>query len=104
MGLGKALIAGGIVVVRSHRFSHSPIRHGQLGIELGGAFERARGLVVIEGVDQAQSLIEELLRLRIPGGDGMMQVSQSGHQRGRLRLSVNGMTLSRDYPAQQQGE
>ena len=88
MGLGKALIAGGIVVVRPHGFGHPPVRHGQLGIELGGAFKRARGLVVIEGVDQAQSLIEELLCLRILGADRMMQVSQSGHQRGRLRLSV----------------
>ena len=65
---------------------------------------------MIEGVNQAQSLIEKLLRLRIVGGDGMMQVSQSGHQRGRLRLCVGGMfvcrrwSLSGDHAAQQQGE
>ena len=88
MGRGEALVAGGIVVVRSHGFSHAPVGHGELGIEIGGALKRTGRFIVVEGVDQAQSLIEELLCLRIPGGDGMMQVSQSGHQRGRLRLSV----------------
>ena len=83
---GETLVAGGIVVVRSYGLGHSPIGHGQFGIEFGGALKRARGLIVIEGVDQAQSLIKELLGLRIFGGDGMMQVSQSGHQSGRLRL------------------
>jgi hypothetical protein len=39
VGLGKALIAGGIVVVRSHGLSHSPVRHSEFGIELGGALE-----------------------------------------------------------------
>ena len=72
---GEALVAGGIVVVRAYRFSHSPVRHGQLGIELGGALKGTRGLIVVEGVNLAQALIEKLLRLRILGRDRMMQVA-----------------------------
>ena len=82
----ETFVTGGIVVVRAYGLGNSPVRHSEFGVEIGGALKGTRGLVMIEGVDQAQPLIEELLRLRILGGDGMMQVSQSGHQRGWFRL------------------
>ncbi len=61
---------------------------------------------MVEGIDQAQSLIEELLRLRVVGGDRMMQVSQSRHQSGRLRfrLRMRRMILSEDAAASREGE
>src|SRR4051795_7103593 len=40
---------------------------------------------MVEGVDQPQSLVEELLRLRVRGGNGMMQASHSRHQRHRFQ-------------------
>ncbi len=36
---GETLVAGGIVVVRPYGFRHSPIGHGEFGIEIGGALE-----------------------------------------------------------------
>ncbi len=56
---------GGIVIVRPHRFGHAPERHRQLGIELPRMLKRPRGFVVIKSEDEPQTLIEELLRLRI---------------------------------------
>src|ERR1700751_4017752 len=35
---------------------------------------------MVEGVDQRQALVEELLRLGVGGGDGMMQVAHARHQ------------------------
>jgi hypothetical protein len=40
---------------------------------------------VVKGVDQAQSLIEKLLRFFILGRYGMMQVAKACHQRCGLR-------------------
>jgi hypothetical protein len=59
---------------------------------------------VIESVDQAQSLIKKLLRLRVAGGYGMMQVSQPRHESGRLGRSVSRMILSGDHATQQEHE
>jgi len=36
---------------------------------------------MIESLDESQPLIEELLRLRIFRGHGMVEISQPGHQR-----------------------
>ena len=59
---------------------------------------------MVEGVNQAQSLIEELLRFGIAGGDRMMNVAHSRHKRCGLGLSVGGMVLSKRRQAQPQGE
>ncbi len=56
---------------------------------------------MVEGVDQAQSLIEKLLGLRVAGGDRMVEVSQSGHQSCRLGLVVGRMVLSESHTAEQ---
>ena len=90
---GETLVAGGIVVVGSDGLRHSPISHRQFGIEICRALKRARRFVVVEGVNQAQPLIKELLGLRIFGRDRMMKVSITGHQGGRLRCRMRGMVL-----------
>ena len=55
-----------------------------------GLPERGSGFVVIEGVNEGQSLVEKLLRERGvgPGGNGMMQVADAIEQ--RLVGRVNG--------------
>lgn len=58
---------------------------------------------MVKGIDQ-KSLIEELLRLWLLGGYGMVQVSQSGHQSRRLGLRVSMVLLGCDDAAQQEGE
>src|SRR5216684_4008221 len=37
---------------------------------------------MVEGIDQAHSLVKKFLRLSVVGGDGMVQISQPGHQGG----------------------
>src|SRR5581483_4502529 len=66
--------------------------------------ERARRLVVIEGVDVAKPLIEELLRFRVLCGDRVMQVSQACHQSDRLALHGMGMILRERRNAQYEPE
>src|SRR5688572_25481832 len=61
----------------------SPIGHGRAGIELRDAPEEARGLVVIEAVQEHQTLIEKGLRLGIFRGDWVVMVPESGMQRRR---------------------
>ena len=78
----KAFVAGGIVVVRAHRLGDSPVGDRKFGVEFGGALEGTRGLVVIEGIDQAQALVEELLGLDILGRNGVMKIAQTRHQCG----------------------
>ncbi len=51
--------------------------------------ERARGFIVIEAVDEAQSLIEELLRLRIVRRDRVVEIAQPCDQRDRMSLSMS---------------
>ena len=72
----KRLVVGRIVVVWPDRFGDAPVGHGELGIEFSRTPERARRFVMIEGVDQPQSLIEEFLRLGIAGRDRMVQGPQ----------------------------
>ena len=104
MCLFETIIAGRIVVVRTNRFGHTPIRHRQLGIEFRGMAEGACCLIVIEGVDESQSLIKEFLRLGIAGRDGMVQIAQAGHHGHWPRLSMIRVVLGRKSAAKQQGE
>jgi hypothetical protein len=48
---------------------------------------------MIEGVDETQALIEELLRFGIMRRDAMVQVSQSGHQLDGIRRCMGTMIL-----------
>jgi hypothetical protein len=63
--------------------------------------KRPRRFVMIESVDKAQALIEELLRLRVFRGNRVMKIAEPSHQRDRMRLSMLGMVLSRSAQAQQ---
>jgi hypothetical protein len=47
-----------------------------------------RRFVVIEAVDKAQSLVKELLRLRIVRGNRVMEIAQPGHERHRTGFGV----------------
>src|SRR5258707_673111 len=80
----EALVASWVVVVWADGLSEAPIRHRELGIELRGAFERPRRLLVVESVDVAQSLIEKLLRFRVLRGYGMMLLANAAHESSRL--------------------
>src|SRR6266576_306018 len=80
----ETIVAGGIVVVRTNCFCDPPERHREFRIEFCCPLERTGGLVVIEGVDQTQSLVEELLGLHILGRNRMMKLAQAGHQRSRF--------------------
>lgn len=87
-GTLETLWIGRIVIVRSDGFGDSPVGHGQGRIEFGGLLERAGRLVVIEGVDEAEPLIEEFLRFRIMRGYRVVQVAKAGDQRNHVTLSV----------------
>ena len=67
MRLLKALFARRIVVVRPDGLGDSPKSHRKFGIEFCCFLKRPRRLIVIEGVNETQSLIEKLLRLRVLG-------------------------------------
>src|ERR1700758_2549329 len=75
----------GIVVIRPDRQRDTPERHGTLWIDLRGSLESTKRLVMIEGVDQREALIEEELGFRLLCGDGMVYVAESRHEDGRLR-------------------
>ena len=60
----ETVFTGGIVVVGANGLGDAPVGHGEFGIEFGGLLEGARGFIVVEGVDQAESLIEEFLCCR----------------------------------------
>ena len=67
---------GGIVIVRTNRFGDSPVRHRQFRIEFRSVLKRTRRFVMVEGVNEAQTLIEKLLRFCVVGGNGMVEISQ----------------------------
>src|ERR1700737_858529 len=95
----EAVGARRIVIVRSYRLGHAPICDGQLRIEFRGMLKRSRCLIVIKGIDKAQSLIEKLLRLSMTGAHRMMKISQPrdhGHRPGR---SMRCMILRRNTKA-----
>ena len=84
MRLLEAVRVGGIVVIRAYRLGDAPVGHRHFGVELCRLLERTRRFLMIEGIDQPQTLIEKFLRLGIRGGDRMAQVSQAIHQGGGL--------------------
>src|SRR5579862_2525970 len=49
---------------------------------------------MIEGINEAQPLIEELLRLPVLGRYGVMEVSEAGDKNDWMRRSVVGVLLS----------
>jgi hypothetical protein len=100
MGRCETVVAGGIVVVGPYGLGYSPIGHGQFGVKICGALKRARCFVVVESIDLTQSLIEELLGLRVVGRYRVMQVAIALHQSRRLRLSVRRMILCGDHAAE----
>ena len=77
MRLPEALFTCRIVVIWSDGLRDSPISHREFGIKFSCVFERARCLVVIKRVDQAQSLIKKLLGRQVTSGDGMMKIAQA---------------------------
>ena len=87
---------GGLVVVWPERERESPVRHRHARVELGGTAKRARGLVVVEPVDEYHALVEEPLRLGDGGSDGHVELAQSfeqtdvGGRRGRPVLVLRG--------------
>ncbi len=78
-----ALRVGRAVVVRAVRQRHAPRAHRARRIEAGGLAESGLGLVVVEAVDEPQTLVEEGLRPRRRGGDGAMVATQVVEERGR---------------------
>src|SRR5437016_13092066 len=96
MRLLVAIGIGGVVIVRPYCLGDSPVRHRQLGIKLRSMLERPRGLIVIERIDEAQALIEELLRLRALRRDRMMKFAQSSLQSGGMALLMRRRLLCHD--------
>ena len=70
----------GIVVIRPYRQRDAPERHGALRIDLRRSLEGTKRLVMIEGVNQREPLIEKSLGFRLLGGDRMVHVAQAGHE------------------------
>ena len=64
-----------IVIVGTYGFRDSPIGHGQFRIQLRCVLEGARGLIVIESVDETQPLIEEFLCFEIVSRYRMMKIA-----------------------------
>jgi hypothetical protein len=56
-----------------------------MSIDISRTVKRARGLIVIECVDEAESLIEEFLSFRGRGGNGMMEIAEARHNRNRVQ-------------------
>ena len=73
----ESLVACRIVVIRADGFGDSPIRNCEFRIKFGGVSERTRGFVVIEGIDQAQTLDRRTAALADCWSRRVMQVSQS---------------------------
>jgi hypothetical protein len=94
MRLPETIVAGWIVVVRTHGLRNSPVGDGQVWIQFGSSSKRACCFFVIEGVNQPESLIEELLCFGVLCGDGVMKVTQARCQNGWLGRAVSRMILS----------
>ena len=86
---------GGIVIVRSHCLGDSPIRHGEFRIEFRSVLERSGRFVVVEGINETQSLVEKFLRFQIMRGYRVVQVAKTGDERNGMTLRVVGMILRR---------
>ncbi len=90
-------VDGRVVVVRPDRQRDAPVRHRRLRVELGRAAEVARGLVVIEAVEQANALVEIDLRVGVRRRDrevivaeAGMQLRRCGRQRRRMCVLLRG--------------
>ena len=68
----------------------APVSHGAPGVELRGLLERAHRLVVVEGVDPVQSLVEVTLRFVRVGRDTAAVRSHAGEQL-RFRFGNRGL-------------
>ena len=61
----RLLIAVGvrrIVIVRTDSLGYSPVGYGEFRIKFRRMTKRTRGFIVVEGVDETQSLIKKFLR------------------------------------------
>jgi hypothetical protein len=56
--------------------------------------KRTSCFVVVKGIDKTQTLIEELLRLGVMRGNGMVRIPDAGNQRDRPALRMHGVVLS----------
>ena len=83
----------GVVIVGPYSLGDAPIGHCEFRIEFRGVLKRPRRLVVIEGINKAQALVEELLRLRIAGGNRVVKIAQVRHLSDGVGLRVGGMIL-----------
>src|SRR5580700_8088414 len=80
MRLLETVVAGGVVVIWADGLSDSPVGDGEIGVQLSRATKRTRGFIVIERVNETQSLIEKPLRFRILSGNGMVSIPETGHE------------------------
>ena len=108
--LHRARVVDVEVVVRAEGPGNAPVRHGGLRIELRRAGERAHRFLVVEAEHQIEALVEELLRLWIGRGDGMVMVAEARHEgrasglcRGRCRAGWRLFGGSGGASRQQQG-
>jgi hypothetical protein len=70
------------VYVRPEHVSLAPGTHGAGGIDLLRPAERPERLRVIEGVHQAQALVEVALRRRLVGRYRIREIAERGEERG----------------------
>ena len=80
------------VDVRPQRVGDAPVGHRQVRVEVSRALERAHGLVVVEGIDEAQPLVEKLLRLGALRRDRVTERAHAFDER-RLILVSHRMLL-----------
>ena len=85
----------GVVVVRPDGEREAPVRHRRRRIELRCAAEVPRRLVVVETVEKGEPLVEVLLRLGVPGRDGVVPRSHPGLDLRRVRRHSAGMVVLR---------
>ena len=74
------------VDVRAEGERDAPVRHRGLRIHVGGVPEGPHGLVVVEGEDESEAIVEEALRLGIRRRNGMMVRDHPRWGSGVLRI------------------
>src|SRR5437763_992039 len=90
------------VDVGAERVRDAPVSHREVGVQISRALKGAHGLVVVEGVDEAQALIEELLRLRVLRRDRVMERTHAGDERRLVPVSRRMMFVLRHRRAARQ--
>src|SRR5262249_40193256 len=80
-----ALLVDGKVVVRAGGKGDAPPGHRAVGIQARRVAESPDGLVVIEGVDETQALVEVALRLGAGRGDGVAVRAEAVEDRRVIR-------------------